>query len=106
MLQVWKKKSKTYSSVTPTFSIRDKLDEAVRIFESMIWRYDEQDWGSIENSLLIKCADSQKRLGKTDQFIESLLTLLKNAKWLSKEDATVYMEELLCNVYKLDVGKI
>ncbi|KAI7848995.1 trafficking protein particle complex subunit 10 [Circinella umbellata] len=82
--------------------IRDKLDEAVRIFESMIWRYDEQDWGSIENSLLVKCADSQKRLGKTDQFIESLLTLLKNAKWLSKEDATLYMEELLSNVYKLD----
>ncbi|KAI9499327.1 trafficking protein particle complex subunit 10 [Zychaea mexicana] len=81
---------------------RDKLDEAVRIYESMIWRYDEQEWGSIENSLLIKCADSQQRLGKTDQYIESLLTLLKNAKWLSKDEATRYMEDLLSNVHKLD----
>ncbi|KAI9243615.1 trafficking protein particle complex subunit 10 [Phascolomyces articulosus] len=81
---------------------RDKLEDAVMIFESLIRRYDEQDWGSIENSLLVKCADSQKRLGKTDQYIESLLTLLKNAKCLPKEDATRYMEELLSNVYKLD----
>ncbi|CDH50087.1 hypothetical protein RO3G_08432 [Lichtheimia corymbifera JMRC:FSU:9682] len=81
---------------------RDKLDEAVRIYESVIWRYGEQDWGSIENSLLIKCADSQRRLGKIDQYIESLLTLLKNTNWLTVEEATRYTEELLSNVHKLD----
>ncbi|KAI8148730.1 trafficking protein particle complex subunit 10, partial [Fennellomyces sp. T-0311] len=83
---------------------RDKLDEAVRIFESMIWRYDEQEWGSIENSLLIKCADSQQRLGKTDQYPFSLLfsLMFSNAKWLSKDEATRYTEELLSNVHKLD----
>ncbi|KAG1433290.1 hypothetical protein G6F57_022263 [Rhizopus arrhizus] len=47
--------------------IRGKYEEAVRIYESVIWRYGEQEWGSIENSLLIKCADSQKRLGKANQ---------------------------------------
>lgn len=88
------------------YSTRDKLDEAVRIYESVIWRYGEQDWGSIENSLLIKCADSQRRLGKIDQYIESLLTLLKNTNWLTVEEATRYTEELLSNVHKLDTGKL
>lgn len=88
------------------YSTRDKLDEAVRIYESVIWRYGEQDWGSIENSLLIKCADSQRRLGKIDQYIESLLTLLKNTNWLTVEEATRYTEELLSNVHKLDTGNL
>ncbi|KAI9318228.1 trafficking protein particle complex subunit 10 [Dichotomocladium elegans] len=82
--------------------VRDKLDEAVRIYESVIWRYGEQGWGSIENSLLVKCADAQLRLGKIDQYIESLLTLLKNASWLSVDEAMRYTEELLSNVLKLD----
>ncbi|CAO3653789.1 unnamed protein product [Cunninghamella echinulata] len=82
--------------------VREKYDEAVRIFESMIWRYGEQDWSFIENSLLIKCADSQKRLERTDQYVESLLALLKNSKWLSVEQATQYASELLLNVGKLD----
>lgn len=93
-------------SVFIHYSTRDKLDEAVRIYESVIWRYGEQDWGSIENSLLIKCADSQRRLGKIDQYIESLLTLLKNTSWLTVEEATRYTEELLSNVHKLDTGNI
>ena len=76
------------------------------IYESVIWRYGQQDWGSIENSLLIKCADSQLRLGKIDQYIESLLTLLKNTNWLTVEEATRYTEELLSNVHKLDTGNL
>lgn len=74
----------------------------MRIYESMIWRYGEHDWSSIENSLLIKCADSQKKLGKTDQYVESLLALLKNAKFLKDEDATHYTDEMITNVAKLD----
>ncbi|CAO3578607.1 unnamed protein product [Absidia cylindrospora] len=81
---------------------REKYDEAVRIFESMIWRYGEQDWSIIENSLLIKCAGSQKRLNKTDQYVESLLALLKNSKWLSPDQSTHYADELLKNVGELD----
>ncbi|ORZ25693.1 trafficking protein particle complex subunit 10 [Absidia repens] len=81
---------------------REKYDEAVRIFESMIWRYGEQDWSIIENSLLIKCAGSQKRLNKTDQYVESLLALLKNSKWLSPDQSTHYADELLRNVGELD----
>lgn len=68
----------------------------------MIWRYGEQEWSSIENSLLIKCADSQQRLGKADQYVESLLALLKNAKYLKDEEATHYTDELITNVMKLD----
>jgi hypothetical protein len=86
-------------------STREKYDEAVRIFESMIWRYGEQDWSIIENSLLIKCAGSQKRLNKIDQYVESLLALLKNSKWLSPDQSTHYADELLENVGKLDKGK-
>lgn len=85
-------------------SIRGKLEEAVRIYESIIWRYDEQNWGCIENSLLEKCADAQKKLGKTDQYIESLLTLLKNEDCLEADKATQYTEELLSNVLTLDKG--
>lgn len=87
-------------------STRGKLDEAVRIYESMIWRYDEQNWGCIENSLLEKCADAQKKLGKTDQYIESLLTLLKNEDCLEPSKATQYTEALLSNVLTLDNGKL
>jgi hypothetical protein len=83
-------------------SIRGKYEEAVRIYESMIWRYGEHEWSSIENSLLIKCADSQQRLGKTDQYVESLLALLKNASYLKDEEATYYTNELITNVMKLD----
>ncbi|CAO3645018.1 unnamed protein product [Mucor fragilis] len=82
--------------------IREKYEEAVRIYESMIWRYGEHEWSSIENSLLIKCADSQQRLGKADQYVESLLALLKNAKYLKDEEATHYTDELITNVAKLD----
>jgi hypothetical protein len=71
----------------------------------MIWRYGEQDWSFIENNLLIKCADSQKRLDRIDQYVESLLALLKNSRWLSTEEATHYADELLANVGKLDKGK-
>ncbi|KAI8340503.1 trafficking protein particle complex subunit 10 [Chlamydoabsidia padenii] len=81
---------------------RQKYDEAVRIFESMIWRYGEQDWSFIENNLLIKCADSQKRLDQIDRYVESLLALLKNSLWLSADEATHYADELLANVGKLD----
>ncbi|KAF7731993.1 hypothetical protein EC973_007098 [Apophysomyces ossiformis] len=63
--------------------VREKYDEAVRIFESMIWRYGEQEWSSIENSLLIK-------------------SLLKNAECLSSEDAEHYTDELVTNVARLD----
>lgn len=83
-------------------SIREKYEEAVRIYESMIWRYGEHEWSSIENSLLIKCADSQHRLGKVDQYVESLLALLKNSKFLKEEEATQYTDELIANVMKLD----
>lgn len=86
----------------PIASIREKYEEAVRIYESMIWRYGEHEWSSIENSLLIKCADSQQRLGKVDQYVESLLALLKNAKYLKDEEATHYTDELITNVAKLD----
>ncbi|KAI8372825.1 trafficking protein particle complex subunit 10 [Radiomyces spectabilis] len=82
--------------------VREKYDEAVRIFDSMIWRYGEQDWSAIENTLLVKCADSQKRLGKTDQYLGSVLALLKNATYLSSEDAIHYTDELLANVQQLD----
>ncbi|CAO3657560.1 unnamed protein product [Mucor hiemalis] len=82
--------------------IREKYEEAVRIYESMIWRYGEHEWSSIENSLLIKCADSQRRLGKTDQYVESLLALLKNAKFLEPNEATNYTDELIANVSQLD----
>ncbi|GAA5815085.1 hypothetical protein MFLAVUS_008591 [Mucor flavus] len=82
--------------------IREKYEEAVRIYESMIWRYGEHEWSSIENSLLIKCADSQNRLGKVDQYVESLLALLKNSKFLKQEDATRYTDEMISNVAKLD----
>lgn len=84
------------------FSIREKYEEAVHFYESMIWRYGEQEWSSIENSLLIKCADSQRRLGKADQYVESLLALLKNSKFLQPEEATHYTDELIANVAKLD----
>lgn len=86
------------------FSTRGKLEEAVRIFDSVIWRYEEQDWGSIENSLLEKCADAQKRLGRVDQYVASLLALLKNASGLTSESASTYTQELLENVRKLDQG--
>ncbi|RUS22450.1 LOW QUALITY PROTEIN: hypothetical protein BC937DRAFT_89085 [Endogone sp. FLAS-F59071] len=43
--------------------VRQKYDEAVRIFESMTRRYGEQGWNTIENCLLLKCADAQKQLG-------------------------------------------
>ncbi|OBZ90744.1 Trafficking protein particle complex subunit 10 [Choanephora cucurbitarum] len=82
--------------------IREKYEEAVRIYESMIWRYGEQEWCSIENSLLINCADSQKRLGKFDQYVESLLALLKNAKYLTDEEASHYTDEVIQNVAQLD----
>ncbi|RCI03830.1 hypothetical protein CU098_007459 [Rhizopus stolonifer] len=82
--------------------IREKYEEAVRIYESMIWRYGEQEWCSIENSLLTKCADSQQRLGRYDQYVESLLALLKNAKYLNDQDATHYTNEMITNVVKLD----
>ncbi|KAI8089523.1 trafficking protein particle complex subunit 10 [Halteromyces radiatus] len=81
---------------------REKYDEAVRIFESMIWRYGEQDWSFIENSLLVKCADSQKRLNKINQYVESLLALLKNSSCLSSCQAAQYADELIANVGKLD----
>lgn len=68
----------------------------------MIWRYGEHEWSSIENSLLIKCADSQRRLGKADQYVESLLALLKNAKYLKDQEATHYTDEMITNVTKLD----
>jgi hypothetical protein len=68
----------------------------------MIWRYGEHEWSSIENSLLIKCADSQRRLGRADQYVESLLALLKNSKFLQLEEATNYTDELIDNVVKLD----
>lgn len=68
----------------------------------MIWRYGEHEWSSIENSLLIKCADSQRRLGRADQYVESLLALLKNSKFLEDQDATHYTDEMIANVEKLD----
>lgn len=68
----------------------------------MIWRYGEHEWSSIENSLLIKCADSQRRLGKADQYVESLLALLKNSKYLKDQEATHYTDEMIANVAKLD----
>lgn len=68
----------------------------------MIWRYGEHEWSSIENSLLIKCADSQRRLGKFDQYVESLLALLKNSKFLDPDEATNYTDELIANVAHLD----
>lgn len=86
------------------FSTRGKLEEAVRIFDSVIWRYEEQDWGSIENSLLEKCADAQKRLGRIDQYVTSLLALLKNTSGLTSESASTYTQELLENVRRLDQG--
>ncbi|RCH83507.1 hypothetical protein CU097_000946, partial [Rhizopus azygosporus] len=82
--------------------IRGKYEEAVRIYESVIWRYGEQEWGSIENSLLIKCADSQKRLGKANQYVESLLALLRNAIFLSAEESSFYTDELINHVGTLD----
>jgi hypothetical protein len=84
------------------FSIRGKYEEAVRIYESIIWRYGEHEWSSIENSLLIKCADSQCRLGRSNQYVESLLALLKNASFLSPENAIHYTDEMIANVEKLD----
>ncbi|KAI8062176.1 trafficking protein particle complex subunit 10 [Gongronella butleri] len=82
--------------------VREKYDEAVRIFESMIWRYEEQDWSFIENGLLIKCADSQKRLSQNNQYVESVLALLKNTKWLSSDQALYYANELIDHVGHLD----
>ncbi|CEP10929.1 hypothetical protein [Parasitella parasitica] len=82
--------------------IREKYEEAVRIYESMIWRYGEHEWSAIENSLLIKCADSQRRLGKADQYVESLLALLKNSKCLKAQEATEYTNQMITNVAKLD----
>ncbi|KAI8636445.1 Cullin family-domain-containing protein [Parasitella parasitica] len=82
--------------------IREKYEEAVRIYESMIWRYGEHEWSAIENSLLIKCADSQRRLGKADQYVESLLALLKNSKCLEEQEASDYTDEMIANVAKLD----
>ncbi|KAI8982642.1 Cullin family-domain-containing protein [Pilobolus umbonatus] len=82
--------------------IRGKYDEAVRIYESMIWNYGQHEWSAIENSLLIKCADSQCRLGKSDQYVESLLALLKNSKCLTDENASFYTNEVMSNVEKLD----
>ncbi|KAG0746394.1 hypothetical protein G6F57_006570 [Rhizopus arrhizus] len=82
--------------------IREKYEEAVRIYESIICRYGEQEWSSIENSLLIKCADSQRRLGKNNQYVESLLALLRNAAFLSEKDSIFYTDELIEHVGKLD----
>ncbi|KAI9245959.1 Cullin family-domain-containing protein [Sporodiniella umbellata] len=82
--------------------IRGKYEEAVRIYESIIWKYGEHDWSSIENSLLIKCADSQKRLGKNSQYVESLLALLRNTSYLSTEESGFYTDELISHVGKLD----
>ncbi|KAI7906306.1 trafficking protein particle complex subunit 10 [Cokeromyces recurvatus] len=80
--------------------VRGKDEECVRIFESMIWRYGEDGWNAIENSLLIKCADAQRRLGRIDQYVESVLALLKNSQ--DSETAEHYTNEMLTNVIKLD----
>ncbi|KAI7870261.1 trafficking protein particle complex subunit 10 [Spinellus fusiger] len=81
---------------------RGNYEESVDIFEPMIKQYDQEEWWSIENSLLIKCADSQKRLGKINHYVESVLTLLKNSSHLSKEEALFYTDQLLENVLQLD----
>ncbi|KAI9486248.1 MAG: trafficking protein particle complex subunit 10 [Benjaminiella poitrasii] len=81
--------------------VRGKDEECVRIYESMIWRYGEESWNAIENSLLVKCADAQRRLGHIDQYVESVLALLKNCQH-SAADADRYADEMLANVVKLD----
>lgn len=81
---------------------REKYDEAARILDSMTWRYGDQSWSYIENALLRKCAEAQKKLGNTRQFLESVLTLLKNASELTSEEAEFYTNELLDNVQNMD----
>ncbi|KAH8547567.1 trafficking protein particle complex subunit 10 [Umbelopsis sp. PMI_123] len=81
---------------------REKYDEAARILDSMTWRYGDQHWSYIENALLRKCAEAQKRLGNTRQFLECVLTLLKNASDLSSDEAEFYTNELLDNVQNMD----
>jgi hypothetical protein len=83
-------------------SAREKYDEAARILDSMTWRYGDQHWSYIENALLRKCAEAQKRLGNTRQFLECVLTLLKNASDLSSDEAEFYTNELLDNVQNMD----
>lgn len=68
----------------------------------MTWRYGDQSWSYIENALLRKCAEAQKKLGNTRQFLESVLTLLKNASELTSEEAEFYTNELLDNVQNMD----
>ena len=51
---------------------------------------------------MIKCADSQRRLGKNNQYVESLLALLRNAAFLSEKDSIFYTDELIEHVGKLD----
>ncbi|OAD74957.1 hypothetical protein PHYBLDRAFT_186589, partial [Phycomyces blakesleeanus NRRL 1555(-)] len=73
--------------------VRGKYEEAVEIFEPMIKQFGREDWGSIENSLLIKSSIT---------YVESVLALLKNADYLSQEDANLYMDELLRDVINLE----
>ncbi|KAM3584023.1 hypothetical protein VKS41_003991 [Umbelopsis sp. WA50703] len=81
---------------------REKYEEAARILDSMTWRYGDQRWSYIENALLRKCAEAQKQLGNTRQFLESVLTLLKNASELDSEEAEYYTNELLDNVQNME----
>ncbi|CAO3675315.1 unnamed protein product [Umbelopsis vinacea] len=81
---------------------REKYDEAARILDSMTWRYGDQRWSYIENALLRKCAEAQKQLGNTRQFLESVLTLLKNAAELTSDEAEFYTNELLDNVQSMN----
>ncbi|KAJ2960306.1 hypothetical protein NQZ79_g4345 [Umbelopsis isabellina] len=81
---------------------RAKYEEAARILESMTWRYGDQRWTYIENALLRKCAEAQKQLGNTRQFLECVLTLLKNASELNSEEAEYYTNELLDNVQNME----
>lgn len=68
----------------------------------MTWRYGDQRWSYIENALLRKCAEAQKQLGNTRQFLECVLTLLKNASELNSEEAEYYTNELLDNVQNME----
>jgi hypothetical protein len=68
----------------------------------MTWRYGDQRWSYIENALLRKCAEAQKQLGNTRQFLESVLTLLKNAAELTSDEAEFYTNELLDNVQSMN----
>jgi len=53
---------------TSSFSHRKNYDNSVKLMEDLPWRYNEQGWTLIENTLLVNYAACQRELNQIRKY--------------------------------------